>query len=489
MKGLLSSTSIVKCAWICVFTSWIRLGVTRDPRTSSSADFGKWTFHPESGTPVLDAQLVVRRSSSIAGYAVSRYNRNVPERSRNFESTAMTDLEDRPFLSEREPGVVPLFGDLVNVGGYYLPVYIGGQLIHVMVDTGSGMLLVPSTTCQTCPTGADAFDVRDSLFSRGRPIQCDDSICGSDTCSPLTCGACSARNSCCATTNRSLCGFHLTYGDQSVAAGWLVRDYLAWGELSFPTVFGAMELASPKFEIQPVDGILGLGYPALACAPSCIEPVFDAMARNLTMKTIFQLCMTEDSGRLVLGHYDITLGKTTPIWVPLAMNQPPDFFNVRLIGDLMVNGKAANLPRFQRGIVDSGTTLVMLSPSGFVALASYMQQNFCSISGLCGAASWFQPAGCARLTASSLDRMPTLTFQLQGFDIVLSPRDYMIDTSSVTAAGYRCLSIMEASLPSGVDIIFGIPIMRKYVIVYDREQSRLGFAESLGTCEYGNRII
>jgi hypothetical protein len=477
--------SCIRALRLLAVVSFFFKGSSARPVIKAPSFAGTWTVHSKFGTPVLSTQLVVHPATSLPSGALRRSNSALLPRSAPRFATSDGDFN----ISARDMSMVPLYGDLINTGGYYAGIYIGGHLLQVMVDTGSGMLLVPSTTCKTCPEGANTFDFQNSLFSRGSQIRCDSSTCGANTCSSENCASCSRRNACCATSDSSLCAFFLSYGDGSAASGWLERDYMAWGERSFPTLFGVIEKASPKFEVHPVDGILGLGYPALTCTPTCIEPVIDAMARNLTMKRIFQICMTVDSGRIVLGDFDSALGKTNPVWVPMELNHPPDYYNVRLIGELLVNGKEMIFPQFEVGIIDSGTTLLILSSTAFSILADYMSKTFCDIPGLCGPTSWFQSAGCTMINDTTLDKLPTLTFQLQGYNIELGARDYMIRVTNTSQSAYWCLGIMGSDLPIGVDVIFGITIMRKYIIVYDIEQSQLGFAESLGTCGLGKTIV
>jgi hypothetical protein len=448
-----------------------------------AADIAQWTVHADAGTPVLDAPLTMRPPGPLRGSSTHGFHPVVHVHAPADAWDGLADLGRYPRESVRDYHVVPLFGGMVAVGEYYAKVHIGGQLVRVQIDTGSATLAVPMAECQTCLAGDKRYNIALSTKSRGRKIDCEDDICSPERCSPFSCGSCSSKNGCCAKSDPKQCAFHLNFGDGSGAKGVLVKDFMTWGGVSFPTVFGGIENDSPDFERAQVDGILGMAYSALACNPSCVEPAFDAMIKYLHMKPIFQICINYDAGRIVLGDYDTSLGKEEPVWVPMALADPPSYYTVKIVGDLQLNGNPVPLPQLKLGIVDSGTTLIVFSSTSFSLLVDHLQTNFCDVPGLCSSPSWFQPAHCTLIGEKDLRKMPTMRFQLEGFDIVLGPKDYLINYAS-KGPDYWCVGIMQlASLSGGIDVIFGNTVMKKYVTIFDRDRKRIGFAESRGTCK------
>lgn len=373
---------------------------------------------------------------------------------------------------------------MVAVGEYYAKVKIGGQTLRVQIDTGSATLAVPLKECVNCKRGDMRYSINDSNSHVARHISCDDSLCGSNTCSPFGCGKCSAKKACCAHSDGTKCAFHLNFGDGSGAKGILVRDILQWGDVAFPVTFGGIRSDSPDFERSQVDGILGMAYPSLACNPSCITPTFESMLETVKMPNVFTICITYDSGKIVLGEYDPELSTQKIAWVPLQLSNPPSFYSFPLIGHLRINEVELSLPSYSRAIVDSGTTLIVFSHATFDKFKNYLQNNFCEVPGLCDKDSWFRPAHCTKIADEDRLKLPTLKFAVRDFNITLTSSEYLINYAS-KGPDFWCVGIMALdAMSGGVDVIFGNTVMKKYVTIYDRENSQVGFAESNTNCAF-----
>lgn len=380
---------------------------------------------------------------------------------------------------------VSLYGGMVAVGEYYVKVHIGGQMLRVQIDTGSATLAAPLKQCNHCKRGDMRYSVEDSNSSIAEYISCGHGECDANTCS-YDCGKCSSIKACCAKANSSNCAFHLNFGDGSGAKGMLVRDQFQWGDVTFPVTFGGIASDSDDFERSEVDGILGMAYPPLACNPSCVTPTFDAMRKEYpSMKDYFTICITEDSGRMVLGDYAASLS-TKPVsdinWVPMELSTPPTFYSFPIVGKFKMDGKEVDLPNFSRAIVDSGTTLIVVSKGTFAMIKKLFLQDYCGVPGLCGADTWFQAAHCTQLEDNELMKLPTLTIPLDGFDLQMGPKDYMINYAS-KGPDIWCVGIMSLdAMSGGVNVILGNVVMNKYVTIYDREQKRIGFIDSDTKC-------
>ena len=379
---------------------------------------------------------------------------------------------------------VQLYGGMVAVGEYYARVQIGGQTVRVQIDTGSATLAVPLSECVNCKEGDMRYNISASNSGQARHISCDDDECGKNTCSPLACTHCSKNNACCAASDKSKCSFRLSFGDGSGAKGYLVRDILKWGDVEFPVTFGGIHSDSEDFERSEVDGILGMSYPSLACNPSCILPTFESMMqmKDIKMKNMFSICITYSSGKIILGDYDPVLSSQKISWVPLKLATPPSFYSFPLIGNMKIDGTDLPLPSYSKAILDSGTTLIVFSHRTFDAFTGYLKQHYCEVPGLCDPVSWFRPAHCTRIAEKDRLKLPTMEFALEGFTIKLSPSEYLINYAS-KGPDFWCVGLMAlSSMSGGVDVIFGNTVMKKYVTVYDRENERVGFAESDKNC-------
>lgn len=379
---------------------------------------------------------------------------------------------------------VELKGGIVAVGEYYAEVQLGGQTVRVQIDTGSTTLAVPMEECESCRKGDMRYSVSKSAGKVGRPVPCDGDVCTPNMCSPFSCGKCSPTKACCSKLNKDNCGFHLSFGDGSGASGELVIDNLTWGDnITFPVVFGGILKDSPDFERSTVDGILGLAWPKLACNPSCVEPTFDAMVRHLKIDNVFSMCITGTGGKLVLGGHDTTMAKSDPVWVPMVLRSPPSYYPFKVTGPLRIGDRdATELPQLRKGIVDSGTTLIVFSQHYWSLFVEHMQKHYCDdLPSLCEKNTWFRPAHCVRISEEELDLLPTLRFPLENdFVLELTSREYMVDYPSKSS---RCVGFMALdSMSGGIDWIAGNVVMEKYITIYDRTSKRIGFALSKGDC-------
>ncbi|KAK4538193.1 hypothetical protein CDCA_CDCA16G4218 [Cyanidium caldarium] len=383
--------------------------------------------------------------------------------------------------------VNPLGGGLVNVGEYYVNITVDGQTVHVQVDTGSSALAFPLAPCVRCLQG----DRRVNLVRYNESaVPCSDtSVCKRSSCTPL-CGACSPNSrACCSPVETDACGFLLVYGDGSFALGALHTGRVtmnATGITVDPAYFGGILLDSPSFEHPDVDGIWGMAYPALACNPSCVTPLFDSMVQTGAVpRNMFSLCMTETGGAMVLGGEagpEIRAGEYA--WVPMMDKSRPMYYQVGLESLSVGDNGTSLLPGIRSAIVDSGTTLLVVSESSFRKLREHFQRHYCrQVPGLCGSRTWFDPQQCATLSDSQVARLPTINFALAGgVQLSLPPDVYMIKAASHGRV-YRCLGMQYLS--GGLvasSIILGDTFMRRYVTVFDRAKSRIGFAESRPDC-------
>lgn len=376
--------------------------------------------------------------------------------------------------------VVDLHGGIVGVGEYFSVIRLGGKRIRVQIDTGSSTLAVPMRGCRSCINKINRYDVEQSQY--GRAIACEEDLCTPDRCT-MTCPVCSSNGACCSKEHPANCGFSLKYADGSAASGSLIRDQIAWGRLKVNVTFGGILYNSPNFERPEVDGILGMAYKALACNPSCFDPPFDALVTENLVNDVFSICMTSTGGKLMLGGYDPRVSITSVNYVPLAHVGPKRYYRVALSGSLLVDHTKLSMPDFRAAIVDTGTTLIVISTRAFRRLQTFFKKHYCQVPELCGQDSWFQSGMCVSLTETDLNNLPNLAFVLgptQDLKLELTPNDYML---KYTRAGktYRCVGIMGMDGLGGL-VVLGNTLMQRYVTVYDRRNDRIGFAQAAKNC-------
>lgn len=269
-------------------------------------------------------------------------------------------------------------------------------------------------------------------------------------------------------------------------------DEMKWGNVSIPVLFGAILYDTDDFERKLVDGIFGMAYEALACDPTCIEPPFQQMVKAGVISDEFSICMTAQGGKLTLGGVDKSVADSNVkiSYVPLALSTPPTFYTMNVSSEVTLGTRKLLVPTLKAGILDSGTTLVVISQDVFQLLLNHLTKYYCNVPGLCKTAKpWFMPSACVGLSEEEVNRLPNITFHLgstkteeESFALNLSPQDYMLRYKK-SHREYRCVGIMAMKeLQAGTDIIFGNTIMQRYVTHYDRRNKRLGFAEMTTSC-------
>eukprot|EP00047_Mylnosiga_fluctuans_P001128 m.214015 g.214015 ORF g.214015 m.214015 type:complete len:534 (-) comp10143_c3_seq1:213-1814(-) len=271
--------------------------------------------------------------------------------------------------------------------------------------------------------------------------------------------------------------------------------------ISLDVSFGTITSSSEFFtEDCAYNGILGMAYSAIAQPQSHpIPPYFDQLVSANLVPNAFalQLCMPEnaavDNGKMVLGGYDPSLSYGTPVYTPLMQQ---GYYSV-LVTDFAVNGAslglacgAYNSPSYS--IVDSGTTELLVPQAVFNALIGAIPE---------GLRSYFSdqnnvyvpPAACdvSQPSVNCLDGWPTLTIYLAGtaagteFPLTIRPWHYM----RVVQDQFGAWTFQSAIVPAcneGSGITLGVVAMTEYQVVFDRANSRLGFAPS--TCAQSSQL-
>ncbi|CAN8074691.1 unnamed protein product [Agarophyton chilense] len=315
------------------------------------------------------------------------------------------------------------------------------------------------------------------------------------------------------------CGFFLSYADDSGASGALAKGMVGIAGMTVPLAFGAILRETDDFEADNVDGIFGMAYKALACNPTCVLPLFDTLVESGKVDhDIFSICTGASGGTLVLGGSNPNLYEGDLQYVPMAHQGIKLFYGIRIHG-MKINSDELNLPSFSKGIVDSGTTVLVVTTSAYGKIRSYFQSNFCNVPGLCSGGysrlskdtgvlnrddidiihrnqnsttraddqTWFQPGRCARLNDRHIAMLPTLTIMLDNaINLELEPNEYMLRYESESKnpfdgkVVYRCLGIsyLKNLEQMGNDVILGDTVLQKYYVEYDRENERIGFAEA-----------
>jgi len=242
------------------------------------------------------------------------------------------------------------------------------------------------------------------------------------------------------------------------------------GFTSFDNVnIGGLEIQAQEFgEITsepgdvwveaPFDGLCGMAYPALA-VPSGMLPPFDQMMKqNLVAAGEFSFFLSskdgDDSSALILGGTDPSYYTGDITYVPFNLFQPLVGYWLITGQDIQVGGKSVGACSNCGMVVDTGTS-ILTGPTAKIGplLAAIGNVTDCSV----------------------VSSLPVITFVFNGKSFDLDPSFYVL--SAPDDSGNIVCQLGIQGLDAGLDLwILGDPFLRKYYSVFDRKNSRVGFA-------------
>ncbi|XP_053883331.1 gastricsin-like [Malaclemys terrapin pileata] len=315
---------------------------------------------------------------------------------------------------------------------YYGAISIGTppQSFLVLFDTGSSNLWVPSTYCQSqaCTTHT-LFNPNDSstYSSNGQT-------------------------------------FSLQYGSGSLT-GVFGYDTVTIQDVSITKQeFGLSETEpGTDFVYAQFDGILGLGFPAIA-AGGATTVMQGLIQENLLSAPLFSFYLSgqegiQDGGELLFGGIDSNLHSGQIVWTPVTQDA---YWQIGIEG-FSVDGQSTGwCSSGCQGIVDTGTSLLTAPQAVFSQLMEDIgaQEN---------------SDGEYTVSCSSIDSLPTISFTISGTSFPLSPSAYVLPSNSTECV----VGISPTYLPSqnGQPLwILGDVFLRAYYSVYDVGNSQVGFA-------------
>lgn len=369
------------------------------------------------------------------------------------------------------------------------------QEFRVVFDTGSGHVVVPSSTCKS----------ESCLVHKGYNLSAS-----------TTATAINADGS--AVPDGELCDqVTIGYGTGKVT-GEFVRDQVCLGgtheeacvEVSVVT---AVEMTAQPFKSFTFDGIFGLGLDALAVAPE-FSFLNRFVGANLGAALQFGVFLTggdKEEGappsEIALGGHNTERLLTPLQWAPVAASQS-GYWQVQ-IKEVRIGNHTLDLCKDGscRGIVDTGTSHLGVPRSEFPAISRWLSVD--------GAGDGLD---CREVEG------PNVELVLEDFTLSLTPRNYMRPLSlparlavapraggssaakdsqeqaAVTVSGPLSLGarrkgadgasgrtcsprIMPVSLPAPLGpnlFILGEPVLHRYYTVYDWQERRIGFGLAAG---------
>eukprot|EP01111_Echinosteliopsis_oligospora_P016878 TRINITY_DN7149_c0_g1_i1.p1 TRINITY_DN7149_c0_g1~~TRINITY_DN7149_c0_g1_i1.p1 ORF type:complete len:430 (+),score=98.95 TRINITY_DN7149_c0_g1_i1:145-1434(+) len=409
-------------------------------------------------------------------------------------------------LAEKDKYIVlPLLGNFSEFYFYYTKIQVGTpkDTYTVIVDTGSSDLLIPSIGCDSCYGGNPLHYYNMSSSSTSKYIDCGDKEYHCSLPCPTS----------------GECFFVEQYAGGITEQAIVVSDLITFpsssklsssspssSSLSCQASFGRVynvSMVNPSMEDNDDDGmeyrrpshplihgflgdedypegIWGLAFQELSASGA--EPLFSQFVDNKLLDDVFSICMNPVGGKLVLGGIGPFYSGQIQ-YVPM----PHNTFYTFTILDFTAGGKSINVPSSSYDsrytIVDSGTPLVTLPTIAYSALRELFVSN-CSqnpLVGICtgidNSTSTLFDSFCFSLTASEISMFPPLKFVIQGEDKNSVYLEY--PPSAYLKEQYFC---PPGQVGLGVTYdpkfsIIGAEMMQLYYTIFDRTNSRIGFAE------------
>lgn len=237
----------------------------------------------------------------------------------------------------------------------------------------------------------------------------------------------------------------------------------------------ASNMTEDPFSHFDFDGVLGLGLEALTLSPEF--SFFGQLSKQASMQPIFSVFLSQHDGHdsmISFGGYEQKFAGSDVVWAPVAMSEL-GYWQVQL-KSVKVNGQA--LPDCEdgscRAILDTGTSLLGVPRQAVRSMHRMLarpvpeeQQESSAID-------------CRRLPGSQLE------FDVGETVVSLLPEDYSRPTPfNMTIPNQNkwrlfCRSLLlpvEMAAPLGPKVfIWGEPVLRRYYTIYDVSKKRVGFA-------------
>jgi len=312
---------------------------------------------------------------------------------------------------------------IVHKTAYWGTITVGtpAQEFKVIFDTGSGNLIIPSSDCNDA--GCKPHRKYDHK--------------GSSTSMMVT-------------NEKNEGSSEITFGTGQIS-GDFYKDKLCMGDsLCIDSSFIAADRESTEpFQEIPFDGIMGLGFKDLSMGEG-FNIVDDLQAKGNLPGGQFSFYVTDGAdSEVTFGGYRPEYLASDIVWTPVKRES---WWQVGM-DDITFNNKPQNLCDGGCEVaVDTGTSM-LAGPSDLVDKLS----NLVNVKEDC----------------SNFGSLPKLGFQMGNKILNLHPDDYV--DKSATDCSFSLMAL-DVPPPKGPVFIFGDPFLRRFVTVFDRAQSRVGFA-------------
>jgi cathepsin E len=244
-------------------------------------------------------------------------------------------------------------------------------------------------------------------------------------------------------------------------------------------------VASTSTGFEGVDGIIGIGPVDLTldtlspATTSTIPTVTDNLfsqgiisAHEIGVSFEPSITGNDLNGEITWGGTDSTKFTGAITFIPLTTTSPAsEFWGINQeikLGSTTILATTA-------GIVDTGTTLILLSTNGFNAYQKATDSVLDETTGL------------LRITAAQFADLPSLSFITGGATFTLTanaqiwPRALNTDIGGIAGRIYLITNSLGTPSGEGLDFINGFAFLERFYAVFDTANKRVGFATTTFT--------
>ena len=339
-------------------------------------------------------------------------------------------------------------GNLHTLGYFSATVCMGTppRSFDLIIDTGSALTAVPCDGCPHCGTHKHG-SINGARFSEA----------SSSTAAAVPCSQPPSGMSSCRQCDGGKCGYSVSYTEGSSIRGHLVRDDFwfgleSGGKRAVRASFGCQTYESGLFYSQVADGISGFsqgqGYGPV---------LFDYLRIATNCPDVFSICLSEDTGALVLGGAVPT--NLNAGWIPFSGSTS---YMVEMV-DLKIDGVSVGEREltYRNTIIDSGTTFMYLPPNVYRKVRDQWRQHCpwgdCESRSVKGE---YPDDYCYTMSEAELDSfVPSSLHFKNGVAVDFGPREYAYQLRR----GIWCLGVFDNS-HNGV--VIGAANMRNYEVRY-----------------------
>jgi hypothetical protein len=258
--------------------------------------------------------------------------------------------------------------------------------------------------------------------------------------------------------------FSIQYGS-GACSGNLATDVLSFAGLSYAKqVFGLSETIADVFGYQPIDGIMGLGWPALAV--DNVVPPMQNLLPTLT-KPLFTVWldrivpMTQDTpngGLITYGDIDMSNCDSTFNYVPLSSKTYWQFAVDKFTVGSYSIGKS------QQVISDTGTSWLGGPQNGINDIVQATNAQY-------------DPVNQVYFVPCTQTGLPDIVFTIGGMPYAIPSAEYVLDLG--LGGGNCAITAFDFDFGGfGPQWILGDTFIRTFCNVYDIGGGRIGFSKA-----------